>query len=243
METKQKDKPKNKTVLLFSGGMDSLIFNHLLEPDILLCVPHGNKYEKREIKSLYNLVNKKIIKKDKMRIDDRLYLGDFERDDAIIPNRNLYFITLAAHYGETIYLGSVYGDRSLDKSKKFFSKCENIFNYLYQEQHWCNERKFKIGSPYKDITKTELVKMYLDKGGKASHLKESYSCYKGDKSPCMKCKPCFRKWTALKNNGIDFYKPLFLKTEWFKEILPIIEKGKYRGREDKEIINAIKNEN
>ena len=36
IETKAKDIPKNKTVLLFSGGMDSLIMNHLLNPDILL---------------------------------------------------------------------------------------------------------------------------------------------------------------------------------------------------------------
>ena len=241
METENKDKRKGKSVLLFSGGMDSLIFNFLLKPDILLVVPHGNNYEKREMKILKNLIKRGIINKEKVIIDKRLELGDFERDDLIIPNRNLYFVTIASHYGETIYLGSVYGDRSFDKSKAFFKKCECMFNYLYQEQHWCEKRTFNIGSPFKNKTKTQLVKMYLEKGGNPDHLIESYSCYSGNKVPCMKCKPCFRKWVALKNNNIDFYYPDFLSCQWFRDLFPSIMKGEYRGREDNEIIKSLIN--
>jgi len=242
MITKAKDKPKGKSVLLFSGGMDSLIMNYLLKPDVLLVIPHGNKYEKQEMECIKRLINKKIIDKKKVVFDKSLQLGQFERDDAIIPNRNLYFITLATHYGETIYLGSVYGDRSLDKSKVFFKKCENMFNFLYMEQHWCKGRTFSISAPFKNLTKTELIDEYIYNGGSRDALLESYSCYAGNNKPCGVCKPCFRKWVSLKNNNINtdkYFKQDPWKASWLKVLLPLIKKNKYRGREDNDIKKAL----
>lgn len=242
IETKSKDFPKKKSVLLFSGGMDSLIMNHLLKPDILLIIPHNNLYEKQEMNCINKLINKGYIDKREIIFDKSLQLGQFERDDAIIPNRNLYFITLATHYGETIYLGSVYGDRSLDKSIPFFKKCEDMFNFLFQNQHWCDKRKFKIGAPFKHLTKTQLVKKYLKRGGNPQQLLESYSCYDGEKKPCGWCKPCFRKWVSLKNNNIDtkeYFKNNPWEADWLKDILPLIKKNKWRGKEDNDIKKAL----
>lgn len=240
MITLEKDIPKNKSVLLFSGGMDSLVMNHLLKPDILLVIPHGNKYEKQEMDCIDKLSKK--WKLENIKEDKSLYLESFERDDAIIPNRNLYFITLATHYGETIWLGSVYGDRSLDKSVAFFKKCEDMFNYLFQEQHWCEGRTFSISAPYKDKTKTELVRLFLKEDGDPQMLLDSYSCYEGGEKPCGICKPCFRKWVSLKNNGIemnDYFIQDPKSAPWLSQLIPSILKNEYRGREDNDIKRAL----
>jgi len=237
-----KNKPTGKTVLLFSGGADSLIFNYLLNPDILLVLPHGNKYEREELSHIQNLIDKKIIDGKKVIFNRNLNIGDWERVDSIIPTRNLLFIDLATLYGETIYLGSVYGDRSSDKSVEFFKKCEDIFNYIYQESHWCVDRKFKIYSPFKEYTKTELVRLYLEKGGDPEHLLESYSCYEGSK-PDGFCKACFRKWVSLENNNINtenYFVNNPWEAPWLDEILPKILNHEYRGREDDDIIQALK---
>jgi len=243
MITKGKDIPTGKKVLLFSGGMDSLMMNYLLNPDILLVIPHGNKYQKRELEVIENLMKKGVIDRAKVVFDESLELGWAERDDAIIPNRNLYFITLATHYGETIYLGSVYGDRSSDKSLEFFSKCEDMFNYLFKDQHWCENRTFKIEATYKDYTKTELVKLFLEKGGKADDLLTSYSCYDGKDIACGICKPCFRKWVSLENNNINtdnYFENNPWEADWVPQILEQINSPEgYRGREDKEILRAL----
>ena len=48
MITKGKEQVRGKSVLLFSGGMDSLIINSLLKPDILLNVSMNSTYDDRE---------------------------------------------------------------------------------------------------------------------------------------------------------------------------------------------------
>ena len=242
IETLKKDSPKNKSVLLFSGGMDSYIISQLDNPDILLYLNHGQKYRVYEENSIYELINKGFLNKDKVISKNYIQLGEFERDDMIIPLRNLFFLGLASLFGEKIYLASVSGDRTLDKSKEFFNKIEELFNYLYQEQHWCKERKFEILAPYKDLTKTEMVKLYLEKELNPEALLVSYSCYTGGLKPCGSCKPCFRKWVALKNNNINtkgYFKTNPWESEWLPNLLPKIKQGLWRGKEDKDILKAL----
>ena len=101
MITKYKEKPTGKMVLLFSGGMDSVIFDHLLQPDILLYLPTGSKYEDIETKKLLDLSKKGYIDGSKLvMLPDVLNLSLFERDDAIVPNRNAFLLLFASLYGE-----------------------------------------------------------------------------------------------------------------------------------------------
>ena len=48
MVTQERAGPIDKSVLLFSGGMDSLCYAHLLKPDLLLYIPTGARYELTE---------------------------------------------------------------------------------------------------------------------------------------------------------------------------------------------------
>ena len=243
--TNSREKVRNKSVLLFSGGMDSVMFSKLLDPDVLLYIPTESSYTDRETRAIDNLISKGIIDSDKLiKLDNTLNLKRFERDDYIVPNRNAFLILLASMYGETIYLGSVYGDRSKDKDKEFYKLMENLLNHMWCDQHWTEERKFKILDPFKDTTKTELLKMYIDKGYSANDILESYSCYEGKECACGICKPCSRKWVALVNNNIKIPSGYFennpSKAEWITKVLPLMREGKYRGREDFEFISALR---
>lgn len=242
--TKEKIKKTGKSVLLFSGGMDSLIFDKLINPDILLYIPSGSNYVDIETKKINELCDKGIIDRNKLIIlDNVLNLKQFERDDMIVPQRNAFLIMLAAMYGEEIYLGSVYGDRSLDKSIEFFEKMEVILNQMWGEQHWTEERKFKILDPYKDTTKTELVKKYIELGYDPNDILVSYSCYEGFENPCGCCKPCTRKFISLVNNNVkipeNYFKTNPLEAEWLVEVYPKMLKGEYRGKEDFEFLNVL----
>ena len=96
MITKGKEKNRNKTVLLYSGGMDSLMIDSLLKPDVLLNISMNSAYYARERKS--------FTVKEIIFLDDVINLGRYERDDAMIANRNAHLVLLASHYGETLSL-------------------------------------------------------------------------------------------------------------------------------------------
>ncbi len=139
-------------------------------------------------------------------------------------------------------LGSIQGDRTLDKSIPFYEKLEDLFNYLFQEQHWCEARTFTIGSPFKAYTKTKLLEKYLAEGHDINLILKSYSCYEGGEKHCGACKPCFRKWVALENNGVstdDYWINNPKEVEWLEEVLPLIKEKKWRGDEDEDILKAL----
>ena len=114
---------------------------------------------------------------------------------------------------------------------------------MWQEQHWTEERKFEISSPFKDRTKTDLVSIYLHEGGTKENLLQSYSCYEGREKHCGHCKACFRKWVALENNGIvtsdGYFKENPWDAPWLEDVLRQIYNGGYRGVEDKDIVHAL----
>jgi len=243
MITKGKEKVRGKTVLLFSGGMDSLMINTLLRPDILLNVNMNSTYDARERETFPNLISEFKQGENYIYLDKELDLGIYERDDAIVPNRNAHLVLLASHYGETIWLGSVNGDRSFDKDEIFYHHMETLLNHMWQKQHWTEERRFTVSSPFKDRTKTDLVEEYLMKAGQPQFLLDSYSCYEGDQKHCGHCKACFRKWVALENNGIvtgeRYWKEAPWDAPWLEEVLYQIYNGGYRGAEDSDIIHAL----
>ena len=91
MITSGKEKVRGSTVILYSGGMDSLMIDYLLKPDVLLNISMNSAYDARERESF---PDKEII-----YLDNVIDLGRYERDDAIIPNRNAHLVLLASHYG------------------------------------------------------------------------------------------------------------------------------------------------
>lgn len=237
------DVPTGKSVLLFSGGMDSLMAAKLLQPDVVLYVMHRSRYEAEEVAALHRLVESGALRPSVFEWSSLDGLGAFARPDAIIPMRNLFFLALAAQYGERLYIGAMDGDRSLDKAPHFFGLVEEMFSYLYQEQHWCTGRRFEVLAPFRAETKTSLVRKYLGAGHPAALLLESFSCYAPvDARACGTCKPCFRKWVALENNGVPTA-GLFVADPWTAGWLPacwpLVRAGTYRGAEDADWVAAL----
>lgn len=195
-----------KTVLLYSGGMDSWLIDKILKPDVKLYVNVNSRYAKAEVEKLPKDV--KVVNLD---------LSEWEREDAIIPLRNLYFVMVAANYGDNIVLGATAGDRVLDKSHAFATKASLMLSYLYQEQHWTNKRDIRVLLPFKDFTKTQLVEEYASQGGDLLEAwQNSFSCYNPTENgrECWHCKPCYRKFVAFWMNG--FIPSEAVIEKWFK---------------------------
>jgi 7-cyano-7-deazaguanine synthase in queuosine biosynthesis len=139
------NRPTGRSVLLFSGGLDTVASAWLLRPDVLLFLPHGQRYVAMETAAVASLVRDHLLPPTCEVITcDALRLSAFERPDAIIPSRNLLFVTAAAWFGERVFLGAMAGDRTLDKSPGFFARATELLSYLYGPQYWCEGRTVEV---------------------------------------------------------------------------------------------------
>lgn len=222
-------------ILLYSGGMDSYLIDKLWKPDRRIYVDMHTRYSQQEIDCI------KKRRNDVEFID--FPLGQWEREDKIIPLRNLYLpmviCNITGDEDVDICLGATNSDRVLDKSQEYVEKATDILSYLYQPQWWIPEgKKVRVNIDYKKYTKEDLLKMYMDQGGDLDKAyNESFSCYEPDEEGniCHKCKPCFRKFVAFASVGYEFPEEVLRKTIPYigKEIIPQIEKGTY-GRPTEE---------
>lgn len=230
-------------ILLYSGGMDSWLIDKLWKPDRRIYINMHTRYSEQEIKSI------KQRRNDVEIID--FPLGQWERNDKIIPLRNLYLPMVICNLTDDedvdICIGATAGDRVLDKSKDFVAKANDLLNYLYQPQWWIpNGKKVNINIDFKDCTKEDLLKKYIEQGGNLeTAFTESFSCYEPDDlgNVCFSCKPCFRKFVAFESLGYKFPENVLIKVIPYinKEIIPQIQNGTY-GRGEKEealILNVV----
>ena len=223
-----------KKVLLYSGGMDSWLMSKLWKPDVKLYVNMHTRYSENEIRKI------KESEDDVTFVD--FPLGQWERDDAIVPLRNLYLCMVACNVTGSedvkILIGATAGDRVLDKSYEFVDKANDLLNYLYTPQHWIPEGKnVNICISYKSWTKSDLLQKYKEQGGDLEEaFTKSFSCYNPvDGHECWQCKPCFRKFVSFACVGYEFPEDVAATCCKYieREILPQIEAGTY-GRGDKE---------
>lgn len=205
------EEQKMKKVLLYSGGMDSWLINKLEKPDVRLFIDLGTDSTRGEQTKL----DPDVIK---FPLTD---LGKLERKetDFILPLRNLYLIATATNYGEHIILGATKTDATYDKTYEFAEKLEDLLNYMWLPQKWTPGKKIKVDVHYREYTKSDLLRMFMEQGGSWEEAYEkSYSCYKTtpEGHECHNCRPCFLKMMAFIDNGIDLGK------ERLQEYLPYI---------------------
>ena len=87
-----------KKVLLFSGGLDSMLHEWLIKPDVLLYVDMKTSYSEREIEALNRLPS---YYKERIVIK-QLPLGEYERENKYLPYRNLILGAIAMQYGQYV---------------------------------------------------------------------------------------------------------------------------------------------
>jgi 7-cyano-7-deazaguanine synthase in queuosine biosynthesis len=191
-----------KTVQLFSGGMDSIAIEHVLQPDVRLFVHLGTPVCDQEMDRVMDFMDRTGKMVTCVHLEG---LAHYELANKILPGRNSYFVLMAANYGEKIVLGSTLGDTTKDKDPKWAVMMTHLLRYMMtpgkQPRAVEHALDYLVDVPFRTHSKGQLVANYLAADGPENALIDSYSCYNGQKQECGVSRACQRKYVALAYNG------------------------------------------
>lgn len=180
-------------ILLVSGGLDSfLAYQHLGRPETLF-IDYGQPYIDLEQKAVDHL----YPHSHKVKITGLPELGN----NIHIDGRNMMLATLALRYSNIIYFAAMDDEICSDKNPRAFQTMSRVLT-----RH-SKQKNVEVRSPFWGMTKAEAVTRYLDAGGDPEVLTQTVSCYTDGDEPCLNCQACFRRFVALKSNGIDVPRP------------------------------------
>jgi len=218
-----------KEILLFSGGMDSLILWYWLQQPNCLFVDVGQRYYQKEFSAVTDIAHETgmdLIYKE-MRV-----IGEVEKPDADMPQRNMFLLMLGSNYADKVYLTIQKDEFSIpDRKPAFFKEAEKIVSYLHN-------RPIKFPVPFETMDKFDIVEWYKDMGHPIDLLQLTVGCYTKSKSKhCGNCGSCFRRATSLAYNDID--PETTLSPDIVKTYMRWIEEGKYSPERAKKTIIAL----
>jgi 7-cyano-7-deazaguanine synthase len=210
-----------KYIFLLSGGLDSTINLGLvlkwtaeeLSPSLefpeqvpqkireeveCLTFDYGQRHHReidaaREISKSYGLKHKIIEAKF---FEGCALVGDCDLENgksetAIVPNRNMVFLSIAAAYAMQQGASHVYWSAIKDDAD-LFKDCRPEF--LENMNRALNPMGVKILAPIIGKTKKEIVKIAVEE---KIDFSQSWSCYRGGQEPCGKCGACLLREEAI----------------------------------------------
>ena len=197
------------SVLLYSTGLDSELYRLLEKPEKILFFKSGARYEHLETIQLEKFKRMGLLKDQEIIVDDTLNFRSLEQENSIVPMRNIFYILRAMEYAQNVYIGVTYYDLHYDKQPDVLGALvafiQNYYYYRDVPKTWDNVRPH-ILTPYRNLTKGELLKKAIDSGCDVSHIPTLRTCYDGhSEKGCGKCKSCMAKAIALAVNNM--FKP------------------------------------
>lgn len=226
------------SALLSSGGMDSFLLAHHLRNNGIdaehVFVDVGQSYAQKEEAAAMFVAASAGAKFHRMQ---GAQVARFEHPSGIIPFRNAELILNAAQYGDDIYLGVIADEVNSDKSAEFLHCMEQVLNESHRAQYWTTGRTFRLLTPLRDRSKTQLVREYLRAGGDVAVLCQTVSCYDGGAKHCGRCASCFKRWIALANNGVNV-EDMFDAPPWYAYPLHDL-RAKLDGYSDRRRVETV----
>lgn len=208
-----------KSVIILSGGMDSVTLLYDKKEEIALAVTfdYGSNHNKREQEfakyhcealGIEHIIIPLAFMHDYFKSSlldgaDAIPEGHYAAENmksTVVPFRNGIMLSIACGLAESRGLSSVlianhYGDHSI------YPDCrESFIRAMGEAMQSGTYAKVKIDAPYTNITKTDIAKIGKVLGVDYS---KTYSCYKGSEKHCGKCGTCVERKEALHDAGIE----------------------------------------
>ena len=211
-------KTKNSVIIL-SGGMDSITLLHDRKEQIALAVTfdYGSNHNKREAEyAAYHCQQlgiehiviplafiKEYFKSSLLEGADAVPEGHYQDEtmkSTVVPFRNGIMLAIVCGLAESRDLKAVLianhaGDHAI------YPDCRATFiSSMSEAMAYGTYRNVTIEAPYTGISKTDIANIGKQLGIDYS---KTYSCYKGGEKHCGKCGTCVERKEALRDAGIE----------------------------------------
>ena len=197
----------NKSIILLSGGLDSLVALGVCKEEygieLALTFDYGQKTSMSEVETSkkiceYYKINHKVIKLDWLKEITQTAL--VSKDE--VPNRNGLFLNIAASFADSYGYNFIIfgankdeGETFPDNTEKFRERISDVFEYSTLV-------KPRVVAPLINYSKDDIVKIAIEKQVPLEFVR---SCYSLNNSHCGLCESCKHLKRALLNNKADKY--------------------------------------
>ena len=215
----------SKSVILLSGGLDSLVCLGLkkeeLNIDLALTFDYGQKSAQEEISAsekiceYYNIAHK-VIKLDFLKEITQTSLvsgGEIPTTNTGIetpesaksvwvPNRNGLFVNIAGSFADSYGYDYIVIGANKEEAQTFPDNSPAFIDAVNNEFEYSTLSRSKVVAPLINCCKDDIVILAL------SHdipLQFVRSCYKGGSRHCGECESCVRLKHALEKNNAQKY--------------------------------------
>ncbi len=171
-----------------------------------------------DISCIHDLISKGALTGDE-EVPEGFYTDESQKV-TIVPNRNMILLSIAVGYAVKVGEREVY--YAAHKSDyAIYPDCRKEFvKALDSAVYLATDRMVEIKAPLVDMTKAEVVKLGLKLG---VPYELTWSCYRGEDRPCLKCGTCLERTEAFLLNGVK--DPALTDEEW-KRAVEIYERIK-----------------
>ncbi len=221
----------NKSVILLSGGLDSLVaLGYTKEKcgiELALTFDYGQKSVKQELEAskkiceFYNIKNK-VIKLDWLEEITQTSLvsskevipcDDFGTEKSAksvwVPNRNGLFLNIAASFADSFGYDYILFGANKDEGSTFSDNTENFRNEISKVFEFSTLKHPKVIAPLINYSKNDIVKIAMEN---SIPLEFVWSCYRKGNKHCGVCESCNHlKKALIANQGEKYLDILFDK--------------------------------
>lgn len=221
---------KNKSIILLSGGLDSIVAlayskkNTDYNVELALTFDYGQKTALSEIEAStkianYYNINHKIIKLDWLKditstalvSNDTAPNANFGSIDSAksvwVPNRNALFLNIAASFCDSFGYNFILFGANKDEAKNFPDNTENFRAQISKLFEYSTQVKPRVVAPLINYSKGDIVRIAVENRVPLEYVR---SCYNSAEGHCGQCESCYHlKKALLENNCNEYVKLLF----------------------------------
>lgn len=220
----------NKSIILLSGGLDSLVSLGLAQKEynvkLALTFDYGQKSAQDEIEAsariskyyglkhevitlewLKNITTTSLVSDKDVPAGELLDNPEQSAKLVWVPNRNGLFLNIAGCYADAEGFTHILIGANKEEGETFPDNTQEFIERVNSEIEYSTQNHPKVLAPLINSDKNDIVRLALEHGIPLEYVK---SCYKGGEKHCGECESCTRLKKALIHNGdTRFIKLLF----------------------------------